>query len=130
MRLNLDTGSLTVVLRIALEIFKPGGPTSTIVFEIVWLCQHQSSPLIQPSSPPLFTAILWVLWLATGAESVEAATAFSLFGGCGQSEDIGDGIEIPDDGIPSSLCQETSGIAAFAFLNWLIRAFSICFYTP
>ncbi|KAJ7463989.1 hypothetical protein FB451DRAFT_1264392 [Mycena latifolia] len=90
---------ITVAPMIALEIMRPGGPTSMIIFEIVWL------------------SILWILWLSTGAEAAEASQAYTfILGGCGTSaREFGEEFKVIDE-----ICRETSGIEAFAFLNWII----------
>ncbi|KAJ6516289.1 hypothetical protein C8R45DRAFT_239212 [Mycena sanguinolenta] len=82
---------LTLPVMIALEILQSGAAfTSMIIVELPWL------------------SILWVLWLATGSDGAQAA----------QNVFVAD----CSDYIPKikAACQETSGIQAFAFLNWLI----------
>ncbi|KAJ6567271.1 hypothetical protein DFH09DRAFT_456116 [Mycena vulgaris] len=93
--LAIATASITLItlpIMIALEVKRPGTAfTSMIVVELSWL------------------SILWVLWLATAADSAQAGQIFFV-SGCGNY--------IDSDIV--SACRETSGIQAFAFLNWLI----------
>ncbi|KAJ7844502.1 hypothetical protein B0H14DRAFT_2585162 [Mycena olivaceomarginata] len=55
-------------------------------------------------------AILWILWLATGALAAKGSSACA---------DSGDEL----DGVGARACHEASALAAFAFLNSFIRAF-------
>ncbi|KAJ6592383.1 hypothetical protein B0H19DRAFT_1055114 [Mycena capillaripes] len=82
---------LTLPAMIALEMMRPGGPTSMVIVEISWL------------------GFLSILWLSTGAHT--AAFTFGIALDCG---DLG------LDTIDASACHETSAIEAFGFLNWLI----------
>ncbi|KAJ7466423.1 hypothetical protein FB451DRAFT_1137944 [Mycena latifolia] len=101
----------TVPVMIALEIIRPGGVTSMIVFELGWL------------------SFLWVLWLATGADAAQATTVLRVLLVCGSeaeaeaesdSIDFGDGVSVPTDDPTAGICPETSAIVAFAFLNWIL----------
>jgi len=91
--LGIATASLTIItlpIMIALEHRRPGAVfTSMIVVELSWL------------------SVLWVLWLATGADAAQAGQIF--ISGCGYDDKIVDGA-----------CRETAGVQAFAFLNWII----------
>ncbi|KAJ6538942.1 hypothetical protein B0H19DRAFT_334028 [Mycena capillaripes] len=92
--LAIATASLTIItlpIMIGLEFLRPGAFTSMIAVELSWL------------------SILWVLWLATGADSAQA----------GQNTFIADCSNYFDD-IVQGACRETSAIQGFAFLNWLI----------
>ncbi|KAJ7438404.1 hypothetical protein B0H11DRAFT_2104998 [Mycena galericulata] len=95
---------VTVGPMIGLEIFRPGGITSMVIFEI----------------NSLF--LLWVLWLATAAESVQADTAFNQFSGFGLCSNSADNVDNIDnvDPFDNGLCAKTSALEAFAFLNWII----------
>ncbi|KAF7362814.1 hypothetical protein MVEN_00631200 [Mycena venus] len=95
--LGIATAVLTMITfpaMIALEILRPGGPTSMVIVEISWL------------------SFLSILWLATGAQAAEV-TSVGVWFGCA---DLGDGL----DSIDAGACHEMSALAAFAFLNWLI----------
>ncbi|KAJ7229058.1 hypothetical protein GGX14DRAFT_555099 [Mycena pura] len=97
--LAIATASITMItvsVMIVLEFLKPGRAfTSKIVFELSWLF------------------ILWVLWLATAADASNS-TQLTFISGCGYV-----------DSVINGACRETAGIQAFAFLNWLIRAYPI-----
>jgi len=84
---------LTLPAMIALENLRPGGPTSMIIVEILWLF------------------FLSILWLATGADAVDFYTAGFWFA-CGQPE-FQDNLEITS-------CNEISALEGFAFVNWII----------
>ncbi|KAJ7367895.1 hypothetical protein DFH08DRAFT_1070694 [Mycena albidolilacea] len=92
--LAIATAGLTIItvpIMIALEITRAGTAfTSMIVVELSWL------------------SILWVLWLATAADSAQVAA--NTFVSC--SDYFLKSIE--------GACRQTSGIEAFAFLNWII----------
>ncbi|KAJ7465720.1 hypothetical protein FB451DRAFT_1262274 [Mycena latifolia] len=97
----------TISIMIALEIIRPGGVTSMIVFELGWL------------------SFLWVLWLATGADAAQTTTVLRLLIGCGAEAesdptDFGDGVSVSTDDPTTGICPETSAIVAFAFLNWVL----------
>ncbi|KAF7350580.1 hypothetical protein MSAN_01618000 [Mycena sanguinolenta] len=91
---------VTVPPMIALEMLRPGGPTSMIIVEISWL------------------AFLSILWLSTGADTASFNAAFL---GCGNSK-VDKEIHQAEDqvGIPHGICSELSALEAFAFLNWII----------
>ncbi|KAJ7646139.1 hypothetical protein B0H17DRAFT_1098221 [Mycena rosella] len=92
--LAIATASLTLItlpIMIILEYMRPGQAfTSMIVVELSWL------------------SILWVLWLATAADSAQAGQ-LTFISGCGYI-----------DSTVESACRETSAIQAFSFLNWII----------
>ncbi|KAJ7283385.1 hypothetical protein C8J57DRAFT_733986 [Mycena rebaudengoi] len=81
---------VTVSVMVGLEFMRLGGFTSMVAVEIGWL------------------SILWVLWLATGAESARAGM-FTFIVGCDYGNDVVNGA-----------CRETSAIQAFSFLTWII----------
>ncbi|KAJ7314300.1 hypothetical protein DFH08DRAFT_895916 [Mycena albidolilacea] len=85
---------LTLPAMIALEIMRPGGPTSMIIVELSWL------------------GFLSILWLATGANAAEFVSVGFWF----DCNDTGRG-ENPAN---ATGCHEMSAVAAFGFLNWLI----------
>ncbi|KAJ7024663.1 hypothetical protein C8F04DRAFT_1131010 [Mycena alexandri] len=84
---------LTLPAMIALEISRPGGPTSMIIVEISWLF------------------FLSLLWLATGADAADFNSVGFWFA-CGRPELQGS--------VDIGACHEISAIEAFAFLNWII----------
>ncbi|KAJ7702783.1 hypothetical protein B0H17DRAFT_853042, partial [Mycena rosella] len=84
----------TVPAMIALEILRPGGVTSMIIFELGWL------------------SFLWIMWLATGAQ----AASIDL----GDGVDVPDDPTTITDDPTMGICRETSAIVALAFLNWFI----------
>jgi hypothetical protein len=59
------------------------------------------------------TAILWVLWLATGADSAQAGQ-LTFISGCGYIDSVVEGA-----------CRQTAAIQAFSFLNWIIREYLV-----
>ncbi|KAJ7667618.1 hypothetical protein DFH06DRAFT_223153 [Mycena polygramma] len=95
--LAIATASITIItlpIMIALEFLRPGTAfTSMIVVELSWL------------------SILWVLWLATGADSAQAGQ-LTFISGCGYFDSVVEGA-----------CRQTAAIQAFSFLNWLILMF-------
>ncbi|KAJ7753538.1 hypothetical protein B0H16DRAFT_1544455 [Mycena metata] len=84
---------LTLPAMLALEKFRPGGPTSMIIVEICWLF------------------LLSILWLATGADAADYESVGFWFA-CGNPEEQGS--------VDRAACSQISAIAAFAFLNWII----------
>ncbi|KAJ7473811.1 hypothetical protein B0H11DRAFT_1336701 [Mycena galericulata] len=82
---------ITLATMIIVEFVRPGVVfTSMIVVEVAWF------------------SFLWILWLATGGMSVQAAQ--QVFNpGCGYMDSVVDGN-----------CRETAAIQALSFLNWLI----------
>ncbi|KAJ6510230.1 hypothetical protein C8R47DRAFT_788235 [Mycena vitilis] len=56
-------------------------------------------------------SILWVLWLATGADSAQAGQ-LTFISGCGYFDSVVEGA-----------CRQTAAIQAFSFLNWIILMF-------
>ncbi|KAF8212684.1 hypothetical protein K438DRAFT_1957302 [Mycena galopus ATCC 62051] len=89
---------ITVLPMIALEILRPGGPTSMIIAEIPWL------------------AFLSILWLSTGAEATEFNAGFWF--ACGRRGEFTLDNFLGGDNI----CSEVSALQAFGFLNWIICA--------
>jgi len=92
--LGIATAALTIItlpIMIILEVLRPGVTfTSMIAVELSWL------------------SILWVLWLATAADSAQAGQA-TFISGCDYI-----------DSTVKAACQQTAGIQAFSFLNWII----------
>ncbi|KAJ6493420.1 hypothetical protein C8R45DRAFT_1212761 [Mycena sanguinolenta] len=104
---------VTVPPMIALEMLRPGGPTSMIIVELLWL------------------GFLSIMWLVTGADT--AAFTFSIdtveFGklsiSCGSTaanyiETLDKELGVPSKDTPNVLCSERMSLEAFAFLNWII----------
>ncbi|KAF7350561.1 hypothetical protein MSAN_01615800 [Mycena sanguinolenta] len=102
--LGIATAVFTIVTvppMIALEMLRPGGPTSMIIVEILWL------------------AILSIMWLATGADTASNTV------GCNTAQDkeataIEHEFGVPTSETPDGICSELSALEAFAFLNWII----------
>ncbi|KAJ7214874.1 hypothetical protein GGX14DRAFT_392137 [Mycena pura] len=103
--LAIATGVLTLVTlptMIALEIIRPGGPTSMIIVEIIWL------------------SILSVLWLATGADTVQQLQTIDDETDLGAGGICTNAVRLVDDTLNSEVktaCAETKAIAGFAFLD-------------
>ncbi|KAF8212621.1 hypothetical protein K438DRAFT_2009973 [Mycena galopus ATCC 62051] len=99
---------VTVPAMIALEILRPGGPTSMIVVEIAWL------------------AFLSILWLSTGAETAESNPVGSFGFSCGDSKAErqialgGDDVDNDFNNLVNSICTELPALEAFAFVTWII----------
>ncbi|KAJ7263631.1 hypothetical protein B0H12DRAFT_1230919 [Mycena haematopus] len=96
---------VTVPAMITLEILRPGGPTSMIIVEILWL------------------GFLSILWLSTGADAAGFSGGASLAFGCGNARDetdLGFDSDVPTSDSPTEICQEMSALEAFAFLNWIV----------
>ncbi|KAF8211543.1 hypothetical protein K438DRAFT_1958637 [Mycena galopus ATCC 62051] len=93
--LAIATAGLTLItlpIMIALEYTQSGGAfTSMVLIELVWF------------------SILWLLWLATGADTAQEASDTFHFS-CG---------DYLND-IVKGACNQTSAIQAFSFLNWII----------
>ncbi|KAK7061370.1 MBOAT, membrane-bound O-acyltransferase family-domain-containing protein [Favolaschia claudopus] len=80
---------ITVPIMIVMEFLHHGAMfTSMVLFELSWL------------------SILWVLWLATAADTTQANAFIS---GCDYISDV-----------VNTACRETQAVQAFSFLNWLI----------
>ncbi|THU91973.1 hypothetical protein K435DRAFT_967873 [Dendrothele bispora CBS 962.96] len=100
--LGIATAAITIAtvpLMVGVDLTRKGAFTSMVVVELTWL------------------GILWVLWLATGAEAIQI---FNLaFIGCDNQLDDFDDFELSDE----STCRETQAVAAFGFLGWIILMF-------
>ncbi|RDX47605.1 hypothetical protein OH76DRAFT_721542 [Lentinus brumalis] len=86
--LGVATGGLTMLslpVILIIDLLRKGAFTSLVVVELSWL------------------GILWVLWLATAALTVDSTSA--VFSTC--------------DFILNQLCHETQAIEAFSFLAWI-----------
>ncbi|KAI9466694.1 hypothetical protein BJY52DRAFT_9129 [Lactarius psammicola] len=86
---------LTVIPMFVVDRYRQGAIFSYIIVEIGWL------------------SVLWVLWLASGADAASTDQQFFL----GSSCDFG---FLGDDGGLSRGCNEIKAITAFSFLTWLI----------
>ncbi|THU78715.1 hypothetical protein K435DRAFT_845706 [Dendrothele bispora CBS 962.96] len=102
--LAIATAVLTLVtlpVMLILDAIRKGKAfTSKVIVELIWL------------------GILWVLWVATAAHSVQAFN--EIFGpeGC-------DNENISGDNEIMTFCREIQATAAFGFLNWI----ALFFYT-
>jgi hypothetical protein len=91
--LAIATSVLTLVslpVLIVVDLIRTGAFTSMIVVELGWL------------------SILWVLWLATGADTADVSSKIFI-SGCNYVHPI-----------LETTCRETAAIAAFSFLTWII----------
>ncbi|EIN10222.1 hypothetical protein PUNSTDRAFT_119274 [Punctularia strigosozonata HHB-11173 SS5] len=89
---------ITVVPMLIIEVLRKGAFTSFVVVEAVWL------------------SILWILWLATGAETANTSSLVGFSqGSCSDW-----------DPIDARACREFAGVEAFSFLSWiLLMAYTI-----
>ncbi|THU91974.1 hypothetical protein K435DRAFT_780439 [Dendrothele bispora CBS 962.96] len=135
--LGIATAAITIAtvpLMVGVDLTRKGAFTSMVVVELTWLGQLNRVlfPYCCGSTDKTFgsivflllfsfdtiKAILWVLWLATGAEAIQI---FNLaFIGCDNQLDDFDDFELSDE----STCRETQAVAAFGFLGWIIFWFS------
>lgn len=86
---------------------RTGAFTSKVWVELVWLCKFFAKHLQYFTHSRV--AILWVLWIASAAET---ATFFQTFfgGSCGFLD--------PD---VNAACQKVQAVMAFDFLAWIAR---------
>ncbi|TBU31292.1 hypothetical protein BD311DRAFT_752995 [Dichomitus squalens] len=92
--LGIATGGLTfftVPVLLLVDFLRTGAFTSYIIVELSWL------------------SVLWVLWLATGALTVNDTAAVGVFQSC-------DYIFV----WVNQICHETQAIEAFSFLAWIV----------
>ena len=100
--------------RLVIDFVRRGAFTSWILIELIWLCKCRllllswSNVMLTCST----TAIVWVLWIAAGALTVNNTGA--IFTTCDFVADWA-----------NQFCRETQGIEAFSFLAWLTRTFLV-----
>ncbi|OBZ78967.1 hypothetical protein A0H81_00689 [Grifola frondosa] len=84
---------LTVPPMLVIDLLRTGAFTSMIAVELSWL------------------GFLWIMFLATGGSAADSAANF--WGSCSFWSTIGLSAS-------ANACRETSGIAAFGFLAWIV----------
>lgn len=91
--LGIATGILTLLTlpaMLAVSLIRKGAITSMIVVEIAW------------------TWFLWILWLSVGGSTA----SIYLIGNCGRYSGFAGSVE--------AACNESTAIAAFGFLSWIL----------
>ncbi|KAI0327357.1 hypothetical protein GY45DRAFT_1327713 [Cubamyces sp. BRFM 1775] len=115
-----DGRLLTIsVCRIAVDFLRTGAFTSMVVVELSWLCtsSFRSHLARRHNTHVGCIAVLWVLWLATGAQT--ASQTSTAFANCDFIYPI-----------LNQVCNETHAIEAFSFLAWIVRECPLCLWAP